>query len=333
MDKLKKWATMNITDVIKSPSEEKPQVLQILQKFLPFAAEYLGLKTFPKIDLQRRVQSPDQPTFGELENHSQTIRLAVLDRHPMDILRTLAHELVHYRQLTHQKIKIDSGDTGSPEENEANREAGVMLRLFAKQNPEYFKADSVELTENFDDGKNPGRKGLSRRVGIPKKATLAQLAKIAKNSTGERRRMAQWQLNMRRGRKRKGLDEQSVVEGEVVKGRFGQKFVPTLGRTVQTSPYQRNPDIEIPEYDPAKNRVWRAGVSDPNSREPFESFETRRSDLGTATHIIGITQSGQRVQISTTTSEELAQVLADAYNRGGFTDKNIERVSLSPVKE
>ena len=58
------------------------------------------------------------------------------------------------------------------------------------------------VAENFDDGKNPGRKGLSRRVGIPKKATLGQLEKIAKSSTGERRRMAQWQLNMRRGRNR-----------------------------------------------------------------------------------------------------------------------------------
>lgn len=63
--------------------------------------------------------------------------------------------------------------------------------------------DDETVQENFHDGRNPGRKGLSRRVGIPKKATLAQLEKIAKNSTGERRRMAQWQLNMRRGRKKK----------------------------------------------------------------------------------------------------------------------------------
>jgi hypothetical protein len=60
-----------------------------------------------------------------------------------------------------------------------------------------------DLDENFADGKKPGRKGLSRRVGIPKKATLKQLSKIAKSSTGERRRMAQWQLNMRRGKARK----------------------------------------------------------------------------------------------------------------------------------
>ena len=57
------------------------------------------------------------------------------------------------------------------------------------------------VAENFDDGKNPGRKGLSKRVGIPKKTTLGNLEKIAGSSTGERRRMAQWQLNMRRRKK------------------------------------------------------------------------------------------------------------------------------------
>jgi 8-oxo-dGTP pyrophosphatase MutT (NUDIX family)/GNAT superfamily N-acetyltransferase len=60
-----------------------------------------------------------------------------------------------------------------------------------------------QITENFADGKNPGRKGLSKRVGIPKKASLSQLQKIASSSTGERRRMAQWQLNMRRGKAKK----------------------------------------------------------------------------------------------------------------------------------
>ena len=65
---------------------------------------------------------------------------------------------------------------------------------------EYLDTYGNTMFENFADGKKPGRKGLSKRVGIPKGATLAQLEKIAKNSTGERRRMAQWQLNMRRGK-------------------------------------------------------------------------------------------------------------------------------------
>ncbi len=65
------------------------------------------------------------------------------------------------------------------------------------------ETDPTYNTENFADGKKPGRKGLSKRVGIPKGASVTQLRKIAKNSTGERRRMAHWQANMKSGRKKK----------------------------------------------------------------------------------------------------------------------------------
>lgn len=123
---------------------------------------------------------------------------------------------------------------------------------------------------------------------------------------------------------------ESVSEGEVIKGRFGQKFVPTLGRTVRTSRYERNPDIDIPMYDPVKHRVWHAGISELDNREPFDHFEVKASDIGVTTHIIGVAKDGRRISVSTTSSEELAQALVDAYNRGGFTDKDIEKV---PLKE
>ena len=66
----------------------------------------------------------------------------------------------------------------------------------------FDKSRDDDVEENFADGKNPGRKGISKRVGIPKKPTLTQLAKLAK-AKGEKGRMARWQLNMRRGRKKK----------------------------------------------------------------------------------------------------------------------------------
>ena len=63
-----------------------------------------------------------------------------------------------------------------------------------------MKKKTKEMKENFADGKNPERKGLSKRVGVSQKMSISQLKKIAKNSTGERRKMAQWNLNMKRGR-------------------------------------------------------------------------------------------------------------------------------------
>jgi predicted nucleotidyltransferase len=58
---------------------------------------------------------------------------------------------------------------------------------------------NADVTENFADGKGPGRPGDSKRHGIPKHATLAQLDKIA-HQGGRKGQLAHWQANMRRGR-------------------------------------------------------------------------------------------------------------------------------------
>ena len=66
---------------------------------------------------------------------------------------------------------------------------------------ELTKKKSVE--ENFADGKKPGRKGLAKRVGVNCKQSVSKLRKIAKNSSGERARMAHWCANMKAGKKNK----------------------------------------------------------------------------------------------------------------------------------
>lgn len=58
-----------------------------------------------------------------------------------------------------------------------------------------------EFLENFADGKKPGRKGLAKRVGVNCKASVSSLRKTAKNSSGEKQRMAHWCANMKSGRK------------------------------------------------------------------------------------------------------------------------------------
>ena len=60
-----------------------------------------------------------------------------------------------------------------------------------------------ELLENFADGKKPGRKGLAKRSGVNTKASVSSLRKTAKNSSGEKARMAHWLANMKAGRAKK----------------------------------------------------------------------------------------------------------------------------------
>lgn len=56
------------------------------------------------------------------------------------------------------------------------------------------------MYENFADGKKPGRKGLAKRSGVNCKQSVTKLRSIAKNSSGERQRMAHWCANMKSGR-------------------------------------------------------------------------------------------------------------------------------------
>lgn len=56
------------------------------------------------------------------------------------------------------------------------------------------------VDENFADGKKPGRKGLAKRVGVNCKQSVSKLRNIAKNSSGERQRMAHWCANMKSGK-------------------------------------------------------------------------------------------------------------------------------------
>ena len=62
--------------------------------------------------------------------------------------------------------------------------------------------DELGLNENFKDGKKPGRKGLAKRSGVDCKKSITDLRKIAKNSSGEKQRMAHWCANMKSGRKK-----------------------------------------------------------------------------------------------------------------------------------
>lgn len=62
------------------------------------------------------------------------------------------------------------------------------------------------INENFADGKHPGRKGLSKRMGVNCKQSVTKLRSIAAHSSGERQRMAHWCANMKSG-KRKKLNE------------------------------------------------------------------------------------------------------------------------------
>lgn len=70
----------------------------------------------------------------------------------------------------------------------------------ARQAGKHTKSSSV--SENFADGKKPGRKGLAKRSGVNCKQSVSKLRDIASHSSGEKQRMAHWCANMKSGKKK-----------------------------------------------------------------------------------------------------------------------------------
>jgi Zn-dependent peptidase ImmA (M78 family) len=107
-----------------------------IKPFLPFVKEYLQVNQLPTIRVVDRIPGADGTTFGCYRQEEETIYIVSKGRHPKDVLRTLAHEIVHYKQDLQDVLDNDSGITGSEEENEANATAGVIMRNYSEQNPE-----------------------------------------------------------------------------------------------------------------------------------------------------------------------------------------------------
>lgn len=172
-----------------------PEKKDRIKDFALWAIKTLDIKQAPRI---RLVADSGTTALGYFDTESKEIVVTYKDRHQMDIMRTLAHELVHRKQLEFREL---DGSTGSDDENEANAIAGVLLRQWGKMNPEHFN-ETIEVKENFADGKKPGRKGLAKRSGVNCKQSVTKLRSIAKNSSGEKQRMAHWCANMKSGKKK-----------------------------------------------------------------------------------------------------------------------------------
>ena len=127
-------------------SLQKRDTYPILLDFIRFAAEDLELNTLPKFDFVfDNKESVERKSFGGYMPGGEHITITVKNRHIMDVCRTLAHEMVHFKQdLDKQLEDQGAGATGSPQENEANAQAAVIMRNWGRKHPELFEKESIE---------------------------------------------------------------------------------------------------------------------------------------------------------------------------------------------
>jgi hypothetical protein len=100
--------------------------------FADYCKQNLGLPNLP--DIQFVAERVGQMTTGAFDPSNNKIMVLAGGRALSDVLRTLAHELTHYRQMLQKKIKTTQRDWNL--EGEADAEAGKMVFTYAHATPD-----------------------------------------------------------------------------------------------------------------------------------------------------------------------------------------------------
>ena len=109
----------------------------LFNNFMSYACNELQIQTPPTLEIKHMV-GEEQPSFGAYLPSDHHIFLNPIGRNIVDVLRTLAHELVHAKQNELGILTPTSGETGSEHENDANAIAGILMRDYGKQNPNIY---------------------------------------------------------------------------------------------------------------------------------------------------------------------------------------------------
>jgi len=138
-----------------------PNFKNITANFVQYCIKELNIQQRPSIKLiADKNWVAEYRSFGEYNPGAKTIKVYYVSRNTADVLRSLAHELVHHRQEELGMIEAMSGDTGSEIENEANAMAGILLRDYGKQNIQIYDLDSTSINEAIKINLYPGKKGV-----------------------------------------------------------------------------------------------------------------------------------------------------------------------------
>ena len=154
-----------------------------IQHFIKFAAKELKLSTLPKINLVGHSEDSKR-AFGHYKDHGG-ITVRMVGRHPLDVMRTIAHELTHYKQRS-------KNSKDQSKEDQANAIAGRIMRKYDEQNPKIFSEDAtaasaVPANAVGDQGISASSlgpiQGFSPLLGKKKDEKRTMLSRIAPSSS------------------------------------------------------------------------------------------------------------------------------------------------------
>ena len=143
------------TKGVQFDSSEK----KTIDDFVEFVKKELGIENEVDVQLQnnkdgiRTTAVYKYQDEGDEDFEQSEIRVLALGRALIDVLRSIAHEMVHHKQNENGELKGKISNVGGPIEDEANAVAGEMIKKYGTDHPEiYPEGIETEMGEQEEGG-------------------------------------------------------------------------------------------------------------------------------------------------------------------------------------
>ena len=110
-----------------------------LNSFVKFVKEQLGLETVPTISVQNHRNGLKTTANYDYTKENKLIKVCMKNRALVDVMRSIAHELVHHKQFEQGRLNGPKPpDIGGEIEDEANAKAGQFIKMFARMDESIY---------------------------------------------------------------------------------------------------------------------------------------------------------------------------------------------------
>jgi hypothetical protein len=110
-----------------------------LDSFVKFVKEQLEIKTVPTIKIQNNRDGLKTTANYDYTKENKIIKVCSKGRALVDVMRSIAHEMVHHKQFEDGRLDgPQPPDIGGEIEDEANAKAGQYIKMYAKIDPTIY---------------------------------------------------------------------------------------------------------------------------------------------------------------------------------------------------
>jgi hypothetical protein len=110
-----------------------------LNKFVKFVKKQLELESVPTISVQNNRDGLKTTANYDYTKDVKVIKVNAKNRALVDVMRSIAHEMVHHKQFEQGRLNGPKPpDIGGEIEDEANAKAGQYIKMFSRMDPSIY---------------------------------------------------------------------------------------------------------------------------------------------------------------------------------------------------